>query len=48
MFNGLRKIVGGKSEENTNSSIPDLLQTPVHNTNKKKKAYANGISNKKR
>jgi hypothetical protein len=50
MFNGLKKIVGGKSvEESHNVVTPDLLLTPINsNIVKKRRIQANGISNKKK
>ncbi|KAJ3649137.1 hypothetical protein Zmor_020895 [Zophobas morio] len=50
MFNGLKKIVGGKSlEENHTVVTPDLLLTPINNNVvKKRRLHSNGISNKKK
>ncbi|XP_044263931.1 rho GTPase-activating protein gacJJ-like [Tribolium madens] len=49
MFNGLKKIVGGKSEENHNVVTPDLLLTPINNNVvKRRRIHSNGISNKKK
>ncbi|EFA06966.2 rho GTPase-activating protein 11A [Tribolium castaneum] len=49
MFNGLKKIVGGKSEENHNVVTPDLLLTPINNNVvKRRRIQSNGISNKKK
>lgn len=53
MFNGLKKIVGGKSEEPQNSNVvattPDLLITPsISRSIKKRKGDLNGFSTKKK
>lgn len=55
MFNGLKKIVGGKSTDDDYGQFPvdivtpDLLLTPINRSVKKRKSIdGNGLSNKKK
>lgn len=50
MFNGLRKMVGNKSDEMSPTIVtPDLLLTPsISRSVKKRKLESVGLSNKKK
>lgn len=48
MFNGLKKIVGGKSGEENNIVTPDLLLTPINTNAMKKRRTSNGVSHKRK